>query len=234
MQFEGSGAVDPVVDFDRTWSSRPDLVEVGEIYRLRRGPYLRWVKPSIDFSLATIALLVLVPVLAAVSAAIYLKMGRPVLIRQRRVGRYGNEFLLYKFRTMEPDRRLNSMPYPVENDRRQTHKSADDPRLTSLGRRLRASRLDELPQFLNVAKGDMSLVGPRPELSEIVVDYEPWQHRRHAVKPGVTGLWQIAGETKLLKDCTEMELQYLGRISAVGDASIIVRTIPAMLRRNGI
>lgn len=208
------------------------LFELGEIYRMKRGAYLRWVKPVLDRILGTLALAVLSPVLVVVGLLILVEMGRPVLLRQRRVGRFGNEFWLYKFRTMEPDRRFQSIPLVAE-DRRRTHKSADDPRLTHLGRKFRAARIDELPQFINVAKGEMSLVGPRPELSYVVRNYEPWQHRRHAVKPGVTGLWQIAGESSLLHECTEMELEYFHDISLVNDLQIMLKTIPAMVRRSG-
>jgi lipopolysaccharide/colanic/teichoic acid biosynthesis glycosyltransferase len=218
---------------DRLVGKRPELVQLSEIYRLEQGAYLRWVKPTLDRVCGVVALIVLAPVILTVGVLVYMHMGSPVLLRQRRVGQFGSEFELYKFRTMEPDRRLRSSPYLAE-DRRRTHKSPDDPRLTSFGRKLRATRLDELPQFINVAKGEMSLVGPRPELSDVVVTYEPWQHRRHAVKPGITGLWQVAGETQLLKDCTRMELPYLEQVSLFTDARIILRTIPIMFRRKGI
>jgi lipopolysaccharide/colanic/teichoic acid biosynthesis glycosyltransferase len=135
---------------------------------------------------------------------------------------------------MEPDRRRVQLNW-VGEDRRKTHKSADDPRITALGRWLRATRLDEIPQFYNVVRGDLSLVGPRPELTSVVAEYEPWQHRRHAVKPGITGVWQISDTgDALLRDCTEMELAYLAEVSFKTDLSIVLRTFPALLRGSGI
>ncbi|MGH8912098.1 MAG: sugar transferase, partial [Acidimicrobiia bacterium] len=156
-------------------------------------------------------------------------MGGPVILRQERVGLDGTVFSIYKFRTMEPDRRRTTVPY-IGEDRRQTHKSPDDPRITSVGRFLREWSLDELPQFFNVLQGDMSLVGPRPEMVEIVARYEAWQHHRHAVKPGVTGPWQISerGE-KSLHECTESDIEYLQSVSALTDLKILALTPLAAL-----
>jgi lipopolysaccharide/colanic/teichoic acid biosynthesis glycosyltransferase len=174
------------------------------------------------------------PLLLAITIAVWLTMGSPVLIVQQRVGLRGRVFELWKFRTMAPDRRVGNVMW-IGPDRRRTHKSSEDPRITSFGRFLRATRLDELPQFANVVKGDLSLVGPRPELVNVVAEYEPWQHRRHAVKPGLTGLWQVSDNGRaLLRDCTQMELAYLDRISLREDVAIILRTVPAMIRRTGI
>lgn len=210
------------------------LFDASQMYAIRRGFYLRVVKPSLDRVGALVGLILVSPLIAVVALAIFITMGFPVILRQQRVGIFGTVFTLYKFRTMAPDRRGSQAEF-VGEDRRRTHKSADDPRITPLGRLLRRTRLDELPQFINVLRGDLSLVGPRPEMVSIVAQYEPWQHRRHAVKPGITGLWQIS-ETgdKLLFECTQMELEYLEDVSLSADFSIMLRTLPVMARRGGI
>ncbi|MGH7927162.1 MAG: sugar transferase [Candidatus Binatia bacterium] len=210
------------------------LVDATLSFAAPSGIYANWVKPVTDRLIGLAALILCAPLYLVIGLAIWVSMDSPVLLAQERVGRYGRVFRLWKFRTMEPDRRQTHLKW-IGEDRRKTHKSADDPRITRLGRWLRASRLDEIPQFINVVFGDLSLVGPRPELTAVVADYEAWQHRRHAVKPGVTGLWQIsdAGDA-LLRDCTAMELEYLDNICLSQDVSILIRTLPAMLRRTGI
>ena len=198
------------------------------------GAYLIWVKPALDRIGGSIALILAIPVLIVLGLSIWLSMGRPVFFAQERVGLQGQVFRLWKFRTMEPDRRTTKLRW-IGEEKRKVHKSADDPRITPLGRWLRRTRLDEIPQLINVVMGDLSLVGPRPELVEVVAEYEPWQHRRHAVKPGITGLWQISDDgEKLLRECTALELEYLDEISLGKDLSIIFRTFPAMARRSGI
>ena len=211
----------PLVDATLSFSTPPSI-------------YANWVKPIIDRSVGLVALILCTPLYLVIGLAIWVAMDSPVFLAQDRVGRHGRVFRLWKFRTMEPDRRQTQLNWLGE-DRRKTHKSAEDPRITALGRWLRATRLDELPQFLNVVLGDLSLVGPRPELATVVASYEPWQHRRHAVKPGLTGLWQISDRgDQLLRDCTKMELEYLENISISHDISILLRTLPAMLRKTGI
>jgi lipopolysaccharide/colanic/teichoic acid biosynthesis glycosyltransferase len=210
------------------------LLDAGIVFSFQAGAYLRWFKPAIDRILGLIALILTAPLLLVVAVTVWVAMDSPIFIAQDRVGLRGRVFRLWKFRTMEPDRRSTQLRW-IGEDRRKTHKSAEDPRITPLGRWLRAFRLDELPQFLNVVKGDLSLVGPRPELVSVVAEYEAWQHRRHAVKPGVTGLWQISDDgDKLLRDCTALELEYLDSISLATDLSILLRTLPAMFRRAGI
>ncbi len=119
----------------------------------------------------------------------------------------------------------------TSTDRRLTHKSANDPRHTRLGRFLRTSSLDELPQLINVVRGEMSLVGPRPELAEIVARYEPWQHARHQVKPGITGLWQVTDRQHddVMHHHVETDLDYLDQLSAATDLRILALTLPTVL-----
>ena len=182
----------------------PLLFDTGEIFALPRSRYSAVIKPALDRTLGLLALIVLSPLMLVLAILILATMGSPVIIKQERAGQYGLPFGLYKFRTMIPDRRRRGAEI-VGEDRRRTHKSPDAPRITALGRWLRACRLDELPQFLNVVRNELSLVGPRPELVEVVAKYEPWQHRRHAVKPGLTGVWQISDVgDRLLHECTEL------------------------------
>jgi lipopolysaccharide/colanic/teichoic acid biosynthesis glycosyltransferase len=210
------------------------LVDASQAFSAPPGVYANWIKPAIDRLIGFVGLILCLPLYAAIGLAIWVAMDAPVLLVQRRVGRHGRVFPMFKFRTMEPDRRLTQLNW-IGEDRRRTHKSPDDPRITGLGRWLRATRLDETPQFLNVVLGHLSIVGPRPELASVVAEYEPWQHRRHAVKPGLTGLWQISDDgNKLLKDCTALELEYLTTLSPLTDLQIILRTVPAMLRRSGV
>jgi len=203
------------------------------VVHYRLGRYERLVKPLLDGMVGGLLLLLAVPLLAIIALTISLSMGRPVLIRQRRVGREGRVFRMFKFRTMDPDRRCEQQAFE-EADRRRTHKSPDDPRLTPLGRFLRQWSLDELPQLWHVALGHMSLVGPRPELETIVQLYEPWQHQRHLVKPGLTGIWQVSARGNgngLMHEHTELDLLYLEQISLLTDLKILVLTVPATLGR---
>jgi lipopolysaccharide/colanic/teichoic acid biosynthesis glycosyltransferase len=197
------------------------------------SPYVRWCKPVIDRVAAGVLLLLTLPLMLVVALTVLLALGRPVLYRQRRVGQGGELFRVWKFRTMLPDRRLTHVPVAVE--RRVCHKRVDDPRHTPVGSLLRRWRLDELPQLINVLAGDMSLVGPRPELVEVVAGYEPWQHRRHAVKPGITGAWQVSTfpGLGLMHEHTDMDLEYIRNVGLRTDAAILFRTVGCILSRNG-
>jgi len=177
-------------------------------------------------------LLLLFPILTLIALLIRVKMGSGVIFKQTRVGRDERLFTVYKFRTMMPDRRRGSGVRTDGHERRRTHKSPQHPLVTPLGRVLRQLGLDELPQLWNVVRGDMSLVGPRPELPWIVERYDAWQHRRHAVKPGMTGLWQVTTRgVQLMHHRTDVDLDYLDRVCFRTDASLMLRTIPVMIRR---
>jgi lipopolysaccharide/colanic/teichoic acid biosynthesis glycosyltransferase len=198
-----------------------------------RGAYVRFVKPAIDAFVATLLVAVFLPLMLMIALTLRATLGSPVLFRQPRVGRGGRTFTVLKFRTMAPDRRTgdSGMRY-VGVDRRVTHKSRHDPRLHPFGRFLRKWSLDELPQLLNVMRGDMSLVGPRPELVDIVARYHPWQHRRHEVKPGMTGLWQVSARGDgMMHEHVDIDLEYVDAVSLRTDTSILLRTIPAALGR---
>lgn len=212
------GSTSAVASPDHMWKYTP-------------GRYERFMKPGLDILGGLILTLLAIPAMLLIIVVIWKTMGRPALITQRRIGRGGRVFRLFKFRTMLPDRRREQRPFPGP-DRRKVHKSPDDPRLTNVGRFLRKWSLDELPQLWNVVLGHMSLVGPRPELVEIVESqYQPWQHRRHVVKPGVTGLWQTSsrGEDGMMHHNTHIDLTYIERISFMGDLRILLLTLPAVL-----
>jgi lipopolysaccharide/colanic/teichoic acid biosynthesis glycosyltransferase len=191
--------------------------------------YGRVVKPVIDTVGAAVLLILTLPLLAAVAVAVRMTLGPGVIYRQTRVGRGGRAFTIYKFRTMLPDRRRADLPYGGP-ERRVCHKTDNDPRHTAFGRFLRKYSLDELPQLWNVLLGDMSLVGPRPELMEVVHRYEPWQHQRHGVKPGLTGLWQVTcrGEG-LAHQNVEVDLDYINGLSLLTDLKILALTLPVAI-----
>jgi len=195
--------------------------------------YERLLKPVIDRVLASVLLVVLSPILLVVGVMVAMSLGRPIVLRQRRVGRNGELFVLHKFRTMHPDRRAPGREFDGD-DRRVTHKHPDDPRLTRVGHTLRKWSPDELPQPSDVILGTLSIVGPRPELESIVANYEPWQHARHAVKPGLTGLWQVkARGDGEMHEHTDLDIEYAQNVTLRGDLKIMALTLPAILTRKG-
>lgn len=195
--------------------------------RRPRGVYVSVVKPLLDRVVASLALVVAAVPMAIIATLIRVTMGGPILFRQERVGRDGRPFEVLKFRTMQPCRRASAIP--VINDRRRNHKSDADPRHTRLGRLLRKYSLDELPQLINVVRGEMSIVGPRPELESVVRRYQPGLDQRHYVKPGLTGLWQICARGDgPMHEHGDWDLEYVRRVSFLTDLSIVVRTPVAM------
>jgi len=204
-------------------------VSISLLSRRAIGRYERWLKPVIDWTGGFLLTLITLPVVLLAAIAVLVDLGHPIILRQERVGKDGKVFRVFKLRSMHPDRRRDGVSF-VGDDRRRDHKSASDPRLTRVGRFIRKWSLDELPQLWNVVLGHMSLVGPRPELVNIVGDYEEWQHQRHLVKPGVTGLWQVSARGDVpLHQATEMDLEYIQKLSFVTDLRILLQTIPAAL-----
>ncbi|MCP4965274.1 MAG: sugar transferase [bacterium] len=187
------------------------------------------MKPGLDRLGGIVLSVITLPILAVVIPMIWVKLGRPAIFKQQRIGRSGEEFTLYKLRTMKEDRRIRVVGFDG-TDRRINHKSPDDPRHVPLGRTLRKWSLDEIPQFWNVALGQMSLVGPRPELPHIVARYEDWQHRRHDVKPGVTGLWQVSERGDIpMHLATDIDVEYVDSLSFRKDLRVLLLTVPAAL-----
>jgi exopolysaccharide biosynthesis polyprenyl glycosylphosphotransferase len=192
-------------------------------------------KRLLDIALSAVVLLLALPAVACIAALVKVTSQGSVLFRQTRCGLNGRVFTLYKFRTMvegaeERQRELlhlNEMNGPV-------FKLRSDPRVTAFGRFLRRFSLDEVPQFWNVLRGDMSLVGPRPPIPEEVAHYQRWQRRRLAMKPGLTCLWQVSGRNQLDFDrWMELDLEYIDSWSPLLDLKILLKTIPAVLSGKG-
>ena len=194
--------------------------------------YQRFCKRGVDLTLSFIALIVLLPMLLVIAGLVRIKLGPGVLYRQSRVGRHGRNFVMLKFRTMQ---------HPTADDaevaeERAEYKTSDHPRLTQFGRALRRLSFDELPQLWNVIRGQMSLVGPRPELSEKVDDYGLRSHPRHQVRPGLTGEWQVTHRSSgiHLIHCFDDDMHYVSRINLTRDVGIILRTFGVVLGAKGI
>ncbi len=199
------------------------------------GPLALSVKRSMDVILASSLIMLSLPVIAGIALLIKLTEGGRVLYTQTRCGLNGRRFTMYKIRTMVEGAEsrqgdllhLNEMDGPV-------FKLRQDPRVTNLGRFLRRFSLDELPQLLNVLRGDMSLVGPRPPIPDEVARYQRWQRRRLSMKPGLTCLWQISGRNQLDFDrWMELDLQYIDSWSPWLDLKILLKTVPAVLTGRG-
>ena len=185
--------------------------------------YRDYIKRFLDIVLSAGAIIVLSPVMAVTAVLVRVKLGSPVIFKQKRPGKDERIFEMYKFRSMTDARDENGELLP------------DDVRLTSFGKKLRASSLDELPELFNILKGDMSVVGPRP-LSEVYLPfYTEKEHHRHDVRPGLTGLAQVNGRNNLSwEEKFAYDLQYINKISFSGDATILLKTGGKVLDHEGI
>jgi lipopolysaccharide/colanic/teichoic acid biosynthesis glycosyltransferase len=198
-----------------------------------------FAKRTVDLVVSVGVLVVAVPLIVVLAALIRLDSPGPIVFRQARVGRGGRVFSFYKLRTMVTDARTR---YPELYAYRYTRqefvdlvlKTPDDPRLTRLGRKLRQTSLDELPNLVNVIRGDMSLVGPRPELPEMVGYYTQEELAKFSVRPGVTGLWQVSGRA-LLRNGQQLaaDVDYIRRRSMSFDLLILVKTVRSVVLRIG-
>ena len=197
--------------------------------------YYRFSKRALDLCLSAAGILLFLPLMVPLAVLIKLESNGPLFFRQIRVGRNRRHFICYKFRSMVADaeslkeefRYLNEAEGPM-------FKIRDDPRITSLGRFLRRSSLDELPQLFNVFKGDMSVVGPRPQIPCEVELYEPWHYRRLEVTPGITCLWQVSGRSSIgFEEWMRLDMEYVKLRGFLFDAKILLRTLPAIIARRG-
>lgn len=188
------------------------------------GPYERFVKRPLDFILATLALILLSPVLLITAILVRWKLGSPVLFKQDRPGKNEKIFRLCKFRSMtnERDEQGNLLP--------------DDVRLTKFGRLLRSTSLDELPELLNIIKGDMAVVGPRPLLSEYLPFYTEEEHKRHDVRPGLTGLAQVNGRNAIRswEERFSYDLEYVNHVSLAMDIKVLFLTTYKVMKKSDI
>lgn len=229
----------PLYVLEHTLSAgRVEEVDGLPIYSMVTGPdrvLALTAKRAVDLVGSALALLVLSPVLLGIAIAIRRDSPGPVLFRQERVGVHGRRFRIVKFRTMGTDAETRLEELRSLNEvRGQAFKVTADPRITKVGRWLRATSLDELPQLWNVLRGEMSLVGPRPPLASEVEGYDIWHRRRLSMKPGITGLWQVNGRHEPDFDrWVETDLEYIDGWSLWLDLRIMARTIPAMLHRQG-
>jgi lipopolysaccharide/colanic/teichoic acid biosynthesis glycosyltransferase len=193
------------------------------------------LKRGFDIAAAAGGLCLLLPLLPFIVALIKLETPGPVLFRQRRVGHCGRLFDCFKFRSMAAD--AESVKDELRHLNEATgaaFKIKDDPRITGVGRFLRRSSLDEFPQLLNVLRGEMTIVGPRPQIPSEVAGYSPRDAQRLLVKPGLTCLWQVSGRSHLdFSEWMELDRQYVAAASPGLDARILVRTLPAVIQRKG-
>lgn len=195
----------------------------------------RLVKRGFDLVFTLLSLPLVLPLMGLIALAIYLESSGPALFRQKRVGENGRLFEMLKFRTMQPQ--AEALRHVVERTDEKghlIHKTSDDPRVTRVGHVLRRASLDELPQIFNVLRGEMSLVGPRPELPYLVERYELWQHQRFAVPQGITGWWQVNGRSnKPMHLNTEDDLYYVQNYSILLDLYILIKTIGVVAAGKG-
>lgn len=206
----------------------------------------QWWKGLVDFLFALAALVVLSPLMLLIAIIIKIDSRGEIIYRREQVGKDGRRFTGYKFRTMRTDNddseykeylvkyiRENA-PYKVDHNGQLVYKVTSDPRVTRFGAMLRKTNLDELPQLINVLKGEMSFVGPRPDIPFAVNMYDKWHRQRLLVKPGITGLWQVGGRKGLsFKEMVRLDIKYINRESLLWDAKIFILTIGTILRGDG-
>jgi lipopolysaccharide/colanic/teichoic acid biosynthesis glycosyltransferase len=217
--------------------------QIQQVIAIKPG-YLR-IKRLLDILFTVLILLPLGLLTLIVAICIRMDSKGAIFFRQKRLGLYGKEFYLYKFRSMYEDsddrvhqqdieRYMNGQVVSSENKGGLVYKRANDPRVTRVGRFLRKSSIDELPQFINVLKGEMSLVGPRPPLPYEVERYSTYQRLRLSGKPGLTGLWQVYGRSRVpFQKMVEMDIAYLRRQSIWEDVKLIVLTVLVMVQGMG-
>ncbi len=195
----------------------------------------RLPKRGLDLAVALIGLALTLPLFPVIAVLVKLDSRGTVFFAQKRVGRHGRLFTCYKFRSMVADAENKKVELAALNEASgPAFKIREDPRITAIGSFLRKSSLDEMPQLFNVLLGQMSVVGPRPQIPTEVELYEPWHRTRLAVKPGITCLWQISGRSQVgFDEWMRLDLEYIRRRSMRTDLFILMRTLPAVMARKG-
>jgi exopolysaccharide biosynthesis polyprenyl glycosylphosphotransferase len=230
-----------VPDFLSLALFRPSVSELGGLPLINlTEPALtvteRMAKRAFDILISGTALLAASPIMLIIALAIWLDSRGPILFKQERIGENGKVFKMYKFRSMVANaEKLQALVNTTDENGNTIHKRRNDPRVTRVGKIIRKTSLDELPQLINVLNGTMSIVGPRPELPWMVEEnYKPWQYRRFAVPQGITGWWQINGRAdKPMHLNTDQDLYYIQNYSFWLDLKIILKTVPALARGKG-
>lgn len=185
--------------------------------------YEKYIKRLLDIILAIISIVILSPIFLILIVCVYIKLGSPVIFKQKRPGKDEKIFSLYKFRTMTDERDEDGRLLP------------DEERLNSFGKKLRSTSLDEIPELINIIKGDMSFVGPRPLLVQYLPLYNEKQKHRHDVRPGFTGLAQVNGRNSISwEEKFEWDIRYVENITFLNDCKIILKTIKIVFKREGI
>ena len=228
--------LEPAAARDHSRGRSPDADHpLGTIPTQRRATAARSLKRVLDVCGALCGLLLLSPLLAAAALAVRFSGRGPVFFRQQRVGESGRLFYMYKFRTMVVDAEKRLAELAAQNEKSgPIFKIKNDPRITPVGRFLRRHSIDELPQLINVLRGDMSLVGPRPPLLREVMAYQPWQLRRLSVVPGLTCIWQTSGRSDIsFKQWVQMDLDYIDHWSLTLDVLLIIKTVSCVLFPRG-
>ena len=194
---------------------------------LQKSKNYKFLKRGIDVIASLCGLILLSPILLVIMVLIKLESKGPVIFSQERVGRYGKKFKMYKFRSMVVNAEELKKNLEAQNEMSgPMFKMKDDPRVTKVGRFIRKTSLDEIPQLVNILKGDMSLVGPRPSLPKEVEQFESWMHKRHEVKPGLTCYWQVSGRNNIdFEDWMKLDIKYVEERSLLIDIKLILKTV---------
>lgn len=223
--------------FARAQPVTPDAFGDGYIHyvSVRNKPFQRALKRLFDIAASAVALTALLPAMVVIAALVKLTSRGPILFKQARTGLHGRPFNMLKFRSMVSDAEARKAELWTQNEQSgPVFKLENDPRVTRLGRFLGKYSIDELPQLINVMRGEMTIVGPRPPMPSEVLQYEAWQRRRLSVRPGLTCVWQVSGRNQIsFEDWMYLDMQYIDHWSLAQDFELILRTVPVVLTGRG-
>ncbi|MFL5321137.1 MAG: sugar transferase [Myxococcaceae bacterium] len=223
--------------FTRARPADPQATHDGYLHfvHVRSNPYEEALKRLFDMIVSTAALVLLSPLLLTVALLVKLTSRGPIFFKQQRIGLHGRPFNMLKFRSMVVNADAMKDQLAAMNEQRgPVFKMKNDPRVTAVGRFIRKYSIDELPQIINVLRGEMSIVGPRPPVPKEVVQYEPWQRRRLSVRPGLTCIWQVSGRNQITFDeWMKMDMQYIDHWSLGRDLSLVLQTVPVVVTGRG-